>query len=159
LQIAIDRLQSDGLIEWSSTGNPRKIIFATDHIHHRMQDVWEFKDSHRPVYPTEKNLDLLQTIIKTSSNPGQLVLDAFCGSGTTMLAAELLDRNWIGIDESALAIKTALQRFEQLSTTLFKGSPKFSYIEQVRLGMTDIATPPKHATVLYHPSKQSQLAA
>lgn len=110
----LDQLDKDGLIEWSSTGNPRKKIYA-DEIQKagvKMQDIWEFKDPQRPKYPTEKNLDMLKTIIKTSSNDGDLVLDAFAGSGTTLVAAQELNRKWIGIDASPQAIKICKERLE-----------------------------------------------
>ena len=58
-----------------------------------------------PSYPTEKNLELLKFIIQSSSNQGDLILDCFCGSGTTLIAAQELERNWIGIDKSDLAVK------------------------------------------------------
>ena len=75
-----------------------------------MQDIWEFKDPQYPSYPTEKSLDLLKFIINASSNEGDLVLDCFCGSGTTLVAAQNLRRNWIGIDQSEAAIRVAQER-------------------------------------------------
>ena len=82
-----------------------------------MQDLWlEFPDAHNQNikitgYPTEKNGDLLKRIILASSNPGDLVIDCFSGSGTTLHAASNLGRSWIGIDNSPHAIATTLQRF------------------------------------------------
>jgi hypothetical protein len=64
-------------------------------------------------YPTQKPLALLERIIRTSSNPGDLVLDAFCGCGTTLEAAELLDRQWIGIDYSPTACRVMADRLEK----------------------------------------------
>ena len=61
----------------------------------------------RTGYPTQKPLALLERIIKASSNKGDIVLDPFCGSGTTCLAAQSLSRKYIGIDLSEKAIKTA----------------------------------------------------
>jgi site-specific DNA-methyltransferase (adenine-specific) len=55
-------------------------------------------------YPTQKPLALLERIIAASSNPGDLVLDPFCGCGTAVHAAEKLGRRWIGIDVTHLAI-------------------------------------------------------
>jgi site-specific DNA-methyltransferase (adenine-specific) len=55
-------------------------------------------------YPTQKPLELLERIIETSSNPGDVVLDPFCGCGTALVAAQKLDRRWIGIDITYLAI-------------------------------------------------------
>lgn len=60
-------------------------------------------------YPTQKPVSLLERIISVSSNPGDLVLDPFCGCGTTIAAAEQLGRRWVGIDITHLAI--ALQKY------------------------------------------------
>jgi adenine-specific DNA-methyltransferase len=61
-------------------------------------------------YPTEKNAEMLRRIILASSNQGDLVLDAFSGSGTTLAVAEELERQWIAIDNSPLAIETIVHR-------------------------------------------------
>ena len=61
-------------------------------------------------YPTQKPLGLLDRIIQASSDPGDVVLDPFCGCATTCIAAERLDRQWIGIDLSELAVKLVEQR-------------------------------------------------
>ena len=91
---------------------------------------WTFKDPQYPLYPTEKNSDLLELIIKTSSLKGALVLDAFCGSGTTLLAAHALERNWIGIDSSFEAIKTVKSRLDPNQSSLFS-LHDYTYIEQI----------------------------
>ena len=64
----------------------------------------------RTGFPTQKPLALLDRIIKASSNPGDVVLDPFCGCATTCIAAERLDRQWIGIDLSPMAVKLVEQR-------------------------------------------------
>ena len=115
----LEELDRQGLIEWSANGVPRKKIFADERNTKRMQDIWDFKDPQYPVYPTQKNLDLLSFIIQTSSNAGDLALDCFCGSGTTLLAAQMLHRAWIGIDNSEPAIAAARQRLAEISTPLF----------------------------------------
>jgi DNA modification methylase len=61
-------------------------------------------------YPTQKPLALLERIIKISSNEGDVVLDAFCGSGTTLVAARRLGRKFIGIDQSERAIAISRTR-------------------------------------------------
>ncbi|MGB3482082.1 MAG: site-specific DNA-methyltransferase [Mycobacterium sp.] len=61
-------------------------------------------------YPTQKPLTLLERVITASSNPGDVVLDPFCGCGTTLLAADQLDRSWIGIDIGHTAIELTQQR-------------------------------------------------
>ncbi len=108
----LEKLDEMGLIEWSKTGNPRKINYADDHFRKKAQDIWDFKDPVKPIYPTEKNLDMLKFIIEASSNSDSIVMDCFCGSGSTLYAASSCGRNWIGIDQSDIAIKTVNQRFE-----------------------------------------------
>jgi len=110
----LEELDKRGLIEWSDNDVPRKIIYADERMGMKAQDIWEFKDPQYPSYPTEKNLDLLKFIISASSREGDLVLDCFCGSGTTLVAAQQLGRNWIGIDQSVHAIKVAHQRLSKL---------------------------------------------
>ena len=65
-------------------------------------------------YPTQKPLALLERIIQASSNPGDLVLDPFCGCGTTVCAAQKLGRQWIGIDITHLAIALMRQRLDDM---------------------------------------------
>ena len=111
----LDKLDEAGLIEWSSKGNPRRIIFVDEHKGKKTQDIWDFKDPMYPKYPTEKNSDLLKFIINASSNEGSFILDCFCGSGTTLIASELLGRKWVGIDESKEAIKSAKKKINSLA--------------------------------------------
>lgn len=116
----LEKWDEAGLIEWSSRGNPRKIIFADEQIGKRVQDIWEYKDPQSPTYPTEKNPDMLDRIIKTSSDPESVVLDCFCGSGTTLKSAHLLNRRWIGIDQSEQAIKTTIDKLSAVDCLLTK---------------------------------------
>lgn len=105
--VELTLLDKAGLIEWSPTGNPRKKIYADEasKLGKYVQDVWIFKDPQYPKYPTEKNLDMLKLIIQASSNEGDVVMDCFCGSGSTLLAAQRMNRQWIGIDSSEVAIE------------------------------------------------------
>jgi site-specific DNA-methyltransferase (adenine-specific) len=64
-------------------------------------------------YPTQKPVALLERIISASSNPGDVVLDPFCGCGTTVHAAQKLDRQWIGIDVTPLAINLIKRRLSE----------------------------------------------
>lgn len=118
----LEQWDKEGLIEWSQNGNPRKMVYADTKEGKRLQDVWiDFKDPQYPVYPTEKNIDFLDVIIKTSSNVGSIVLDCFCGSGTTLLSAQKNGRTWIGMDKSELAIKTTTEKLGlDNDTKLFK---------------------------------------
>ncbi len=115
----LEQWDREGLIEWSENGNPRKKIYADEREGKRVQDIWEYKDPMYPVYPTEKNLDMLDLIIRTSSNIDSIVMDCFAGSGTTLKAAERLGRKWIGIDQSEVAIKTIKDKLSLESEDLF----------------------------------------
>lgn len=77
-----------------------------------LDDVWEIGrvPPIKQLYPTEKPLAILERIIAVSSNPYQLVLDPFCGCGTTVVAAERLNRQWIGIDISPTSIRVIKDR-------------------------------------------------
>ncbi|MDP4119051.1 MAG: site-specific DNA-methyltransferase [Bacillota bacterium] len=99
-------LDAKGLIEWSANGNPRLKRFADEHQGKKIQDIWlDFKDYAYPDYPTQKNLEMLELIVKQSSNEDSIVLDAFAGSGTTLLAAKKNNRAFIGMDKEKYAIK------------------------------------------------------
>lgn len=65
-------------------------------------------------YPTQKPISLLERIIEASSNPGDIVLDPFCGCGTTVAAAQKLGRRWIGIDITHLSIALMKYRLEEM---------------------------------------------
>lgn len=61
-------------------------------------------------YPTQKNLDLLERVVRASSNPGDIVADFFCGAGTTLVAAERNGRRWLGSDLGRFAVHTTRKR-------------------------------------------------
>ncbi|MDD5699088.1 MAG: site-specific DNA-methyltransferase [Victivallaceae bacterium] len=138
----LKKWDEEGNIEWSSTGNPRKIIFADERKGKRVQDIWEYKDSQYPTYPTEKNSGLLNLIIRTSSNPESIVLDCFCGSGTTLKAAHLLGRKWIGIGHSDYAIKATVEKLETIKEDLFISNPEYEFIDIEKNAAADKSLPP-----------------
>ena len=83
-----------------------------------VDDVWDIPiinplSAERIGYPTQKPLALYERIIKASSKEGDTVLDPFCGSGTTLEAAEWLGRRWTGIDISQVAVELSKQRMRQ----------------------------------------------
>jgi adenine-specific DNA-methyltransferase len=126
----LEEWDKQGLIEWSTNGVPRKKIFVDERDGKKMQDIWEFKDPQYPEYPTEKNLEMLKFIIGASSNQDSIVLDAFCGSGTTLVAAQELNRNWIGIDKSSQAIKVVKNKLSKFQSSLFSKTG-FELLKQV----------------------------
>ncbi len=82
-------------------------------------DVWNIQAlnamaSERTGYPTQKPIELYKRIIAASSNEGALILDPFCGCGTTLMASEALNRHWVGIDLTYLAIGAVRQQFDRL---------------------------------------------
>lgn len=99
-------LDSKGLIEWSSKNNPRIKKYADEHSGKKIQDIWRFKDPQYPKYPTQKNEKMLEQIIRQSSKDNSIILDCFAGSGSTLKAANKLNRKWIGIDNSTVSIDT-----------------------------------------------------
>lgn len=113
----LDELDARGEIYWSPTGNPRRKVYLDRSKGIPVQDIWlDVKDAHNQMikitgYPTEKPPELLTRIIEASSDEGDLVLDCFAGSGTTLAVASQLGRRWIGIDNSSEAIATILRRF------------------------------------------------
>jgi adenine-specific DNA-methyltransferase len=115
----LEELDRRGLIEWSASGNPRLKIYADEYVRRgmKMQDVWlNYKDPAYPEYPTEKNMDMVVKIVEASSRPGDVILDAFGGSGTTAVASEITGRRWIYIDESPVAVRVALRRLLRLKS-------------------------------------------
>ena len=118
-----------------------------------MRDFWEISyigstSSERTGYPTQKPLTLLERIIKASSNPGDWILDPFCGCATTCVAADRLQRNWIGIDVSEKAAKLVVDRIKDdqgmfKSITHRTDTPK----------RTDIGTIPRYN----HPNNKKHL--
>ncbi len=110
----LDALDGAGLVLWSRNGVPSLKRYLTQDQAQLATNLWtDIKNpsrKERTGYPTQKPLALLERIIKASSNEGDVVLDPFCGCATTCIAAERLDRQWIGIDLSALAVRLVEQR-------------------------------------------------
>lgn len=107
----------------------RKIQLEEDSIGLPMRDVWEISiiagSSHERLgYPTQKPEALLERIIETSSNEGDVVLDPFCGCGTAIAVAERLGRQWIGIDITHLAIGLIKHRLQ----SAYGGATKFAVV-------------------------------
>lgn len=112
VQEALDRLEEIGRIAWPKKkgGTPSLKQYLDDMPGVDPQDIWidipplTAKDSERLGYPTQKPVALLERIIEASSHEGSLLLDPFCGCGTTIAAAQKLNRQWIGIDITHLAV-------------------------------------------------------
>ena len=117
----MEKLWSKDLILKKKDGTPRldgRKVFLDEKKGKPVSDVWTDVErigntsSERLGYPTQKPVALLERIIQASSNPGDVVLDPFCGCGTTIDAAEKLGRDWIGIDVTQLAISLIKNRLQ-----------------------------------------------
>lgn len=114
----MQRLEDEGHIYYSRTGTPRLKQYLDEQHGVHIQSIWDdippvtSQAAERLGYPTQKPLALLERIISASSNPGDVVLDPFCGCGTTIAAAQKLDRKWIGIDITHLSIALLKYRLE-----------------------------------------------
>lgn len=116
----LDKLDAEGLIEWSKNGVPRIKKYADEHKGKKIQDIWNYIDPAYPLYPTEKNLEMLKMIIAQSSNEDSIVMDCFAGSGSTLLAAQLTGRKWLGIDQSEYSAKVIKERFKGMEYQLIR---------------------------------------
>ena len=125
IHATLDALDKAKLIEWSESGNPRKKIYAEDSEGYAVQDIWDFKDpgDRLASYPTEKSEHLLNHVIRASSDAGDIVLDAFSGSGTTVAVAEKLERRWIGIDCGKYSIYRIQKRMLNLRAGIGNDGP------------------------------------
>ena len=93
-------------------------------------------------YPTQKRVEMLEHFIKVSSNPGDIVLDPFCGCATTMVAADRLERKWAGIDLSPLAVKLVNARIGEDRGALWGGA---NVVEALPI-RTDLGVLPNYRT-------------
>jgi adenine specific DNA methylase Mod len=109
----LERIDAEGLIHWPESGGfPQYKQYLTPESGTSLGDLWTDtgvkllgrSSVERLGYPTQKPVSLLERIIAASSNPGDVVLDPFCGCGTTIEAAESLKREWIGIDVTHYAV-------------------------------------------------------
>jgi site-specific DNA-methyltransferase (adenine-specific) len=105
-------------------------------------DVLNANDPERTGYPTQKPLTLLRRIVLASSNEGDIVLDPFCGCATTCVAAQQLDRRWIGIDIEKQSVKILIERLSD-DAGLFKD---FTATDQIPK-RSDLKITPKSPTV------------
>ncbi len=106
----MEEFERQGRLAYTKTGMPRYKRYLDEMPGIGPQDLWidippiAAQASERLGYPTQKPMALLERIISASSNPGDIVLDPFCGCGTAVAAAQKLGRLWIGIDVTHLAI-------------------------------------------------------
>lgn len=118
-QDRINEALANKIIFFSSKGVPRYKQYLDDIEGLTIQDTWtdfyslSSQDKERLGYPTQKPEILLERIIKASSHEGDLILDAYCGCGTTVSVAEKLKRRWVGIDITYQSISLILKRISE----------------------------------------------
>ena len=127
VQKRLDALESQGLVHWPDNGQmPRFKRYLTAKSGAPVQDIvldirpLSKRQRESLGYPTQKPLALLERIIQASSNEGDVVLDPFCGCATALVAADKLDRQWIGIDLSPKAIDLVKLRLDRLLGPLYR---------------------------------------
>ncbi len=123
------RLDLEGRLHFTSRGGIRQKRYLDELEGRPIQGLWDdispinSQSKERLGYPTQKPLKLLERVIKLSSNPGDTVLDPFCGCGTTIEAAHNLERHWAGVDISAHAIDLIATRRLRLVQPKIEGIP------------------------------------
>lgn len=127
----LEKLDVEGKIYWPPKGKvPRLKQYLDERQGRPLQSIWgdispvQFASAEHTGYPTQKPEALLDRIISSSSNPGDLILDAFAGAGTTCAVAEKLGRRWIGIDCGKLAVYTIQKRMLNLCKEIGNKGPK-----------------------------------
>jgi hypothetical protein len=113
----MEQFEREGRIYYSKSGKPYLKQYLDEMPGISPDDIWtDFPGitlkKERLGYPTQKPEALLERIIKASSNEGDVVLDAYCGCGTTVAVAQKLNRQWIGIDITYQSISLILKRLE-----------------------------------------------
>jgi DNA modification methylase len=114
----MERLEAEGRIIYTKNGYPELKRYLDDMPGMPIQSIWtdippiNSQAQERLGFDTQKPLALLERIINASSNEGDIVLDPFCGCGTAVVAAQKLNRKWIGIDVTHLAINLMRNRLK-----------------------------------------------
>jgi DNA modification methylase len=126
-KFTIDRLEeldAEGRIYWPPRGTMPQYKRYRDELKGKaVSDIWAEIDRINPVggerlgYPTQKPEALLERIVRASSDEGDVVLDPFCGCGTTIAVAQRLKREWIGIDISPTAVNLMKRRMSKLGAS------------------------------------------
>ena len=117
----MQKAYEDGLVVQAKPGGvPSLKRYLDEQEGNPIDDVWtdiaplQGSSRERLGYPTQKPMALLERILEASSNPGDVVLDPFCGCGTTVAAAQKLGRQWIGIDITHLSIALMKYRLQEM---------------------------------------------
>ncbi|MDD8017290.1 MAG: site-specific DNA-methyltransferase [Bacteroidota bacterium] len=138
----LQKLEKVGRIYWPEKegGWPRLKSYLDEVKGMYIQSIWtdiktvNSQAAERGDYPTQKPEALLERIVNSSSNPGDIVLDCFIGSGTTAAVAQKLGRRWIGCDINKGAIQTTSKRLQTIITEQIEEEKKKSHQGKLELG-------------------------
>ena len=151
----LQKFDAEDRLHISKSGGVRKKVYLSESKGTPKSNLWEdinFVQGDEGVgWPTQKPLALMERIITASSHPGDWVLDPFCGCVTTCIAAEILGREWVGIDVAKEAwnqIECRLKK--EVPADMFRGEPHFSTTPPKR-GKSD-ARPKKYVYVISNPA-------
>jgi len=112
--------ENPNLIYWTNAGRPRYKRYAEEYEGRMLNNIWTdikglgSNSKERVHFGTQKPLALLERIIKMSSDVGDWVLDPFCGCATTCVAAQRLNREWVGIDIAPIAVDLVKERLKKV---------------------------------------------
>ena len=142
----MQHLEQIGRISYTKNGTAEYIRYIDEMKRLSLQDIWtdinpvNSQAVERIDYPTQKPETLLDRIIQASSNEGDLVLDAFAGSGTTCAMAEKLGRRWIAIDSGKLAIYTMQKRMLNLKKEIGNKGKQLKPFTLYNAGLYDFSS-------------------
>ncbi len=158
---ALDELEAKGRIRWAKDGmgRPNAIQFVDDMPGVELQSIWsEFtalgsNSLESEDYPTQKPEELLSRIIRSSSNPGDIVFDCFMGAGTTQAVSMKLGRKFIGADINLGSIQTTTKRLTKVASEIYRqpqllDSAKYVGFEVFNVNQYDIFRNPVQAKEL-----------
>lgn len=148
-KIRMLELERDGRVRQGRNGNgiPERKIYLSESKGRAIPNLWDDigalvgDDDERTGYPTQKPAALYRRIIAASSNEGDVVLDPFCGCATTLIAAQQLDRRWLGIDLWPKSLDLVRERLEQ-ECPMFTGKVGHTNIPPQRSDDGEFAAPP-----------------
>ena len=142
IQKALDELEAADRIIWprKKGGTPRLKQYIDEMPGVELQSLWldippvSSQSHERTDYETQKPASLLERIIMSSSDEGDIVADFFCGSGTTLAAAERLGRRWIGADLGRFAVHTTRKRLIGIQRVLHQSGQPYRSFDVYNLG-------------------------
>jgi len=169
---ALDELEAIGRIRWAKDGNgrPNAIQYEDDLPGVELQSIWtEFSAissnaSESVDYPTQKPEALLERIVLSSTNPGDVVLDCFMGAGTTQAVAMRLGRRFIGADINLGAVETSVKRLNEVRANMSQGQlslsgeikPNYDGFEVLNVNNYDIFRNPVEAKIILRDALEIQ---